>query len=396
MSDSSRSAVHRKPTVKKPKKPYPTFPLFPHATKRWAKKIRQKLHYFGPWGDPNGSLEKYLAVKDRLHAGLPVTDEGESDKPSEDGLTINELCANFLRFKKGRIATGELSERTFSDYRKICKTLEAFFGPERIVETLTPTDFDRLRSSLAAGRGLVALRNHIRYVRILFNYAEDQDLIDKRVKLGKGFTVSKKAIDRAKESNPSRMFESDELRKIIKSAPQSLRTMVLLGINCAYGNTDVAKLTVGRIDFENGWIDYPRPKNGNRRRCKLWQETLHALRKITPETTAKSDLVFVTNHGNPYVRFDSEKGTAFDQVASLFSKLLRKIELNGPGKNFYALRHTFRTIADETHDLPAIRLIMGHSDPSAVEDAYRERIDDSRIEAVVNHVRTWLFGEGGE
>jgi hypothetical protein len=33
---------------------------------------------------------------------------------------------------------------------------------------------------------------------------------------------------------------------------------------------------------------------------------------------------------------------------------------------------------------------MGHEDPSMAE-AYRERIDDHRLEAVVKVVRAWLF-----
>ena len=58
----------------RPSKPYPQFPLTPHPSGRWCKKIRGKLHYFGKIDDPDAALERYLAEKDRLHAGLTTAD----------------------------------------------------------------------------------------------------------------------------------------------------------------------------------------------------------------------------------------------------------------------------------------------------------------------------------
>src|SRR5215471_1985272 len=86
----------------KPAKPYTDFPLFPHAAGVWAKKIRGKLHYFGPCSDPDGALAKYLEQKDALHAG-------RKPRPDPDALTVKDAANAFLNHKKALLETGELS-----------------------------------------------------------------------------------------------------------------------------------------------------------------------------------------------------------------------------------------------------------------------------------------------
>src|SRR5262245_48103236 len=93
----------------KPSKPFPDFPLFPHATRRWAKKIRGKLYYFGPWDDPDGALKKYQSEAADLHAG-------RTPRVAPDALTVYVLCAKFLTQKKQAADAGELSPRSFGEY----------------------------------------------------------------------------------------------------------------------------------------------------------------------------------------------------------------------------------------------------------------------------------------
>src|SRR5438309_6928730 len=86
-------------TPAKPAKPYPDFPLFPHATKRWAKKIRGKMHYFGPWADPDGALKKYLENKDDLHAG-------RKPRPDAGAATVKDVANAFLNAKDALVDAG--------------------------------------------------------------------------------------------------------------------------------------------------------------------------------------------------------------------------------------------------------------------------------------------------
>jgi hypothetical protein len=67
----------------KPAKPYPESPLTAHPAGYWCKKIRGKIHYFGPWADPDGALKKYLDQWDALHAG-------RTPRESTNGLTVKE------------------------------------------------------------------------------------------------------------------------------------------------------------------------------------------------------------------------------------------------------------------------------------------------------------------
>ncbi len=369
----------------KARKPYDGFPLFAHSNGQWAKKIRGRLHYFGPWNDPDGALQRYLAERDDLHAGRTA-------RIQRDGLTVGALCNSFLTSRQRKLDAGELRYRTWSDYYRTCEGLVKTFGRDCLVDDLAAEDFSVLRAKVARRRGAVALGNEVQRVRTIFKYAYDAGLIERPVRFGPDFVKpSRRVIRLAKRSRPVRMFEAAEIRQLLEAAPAKLRAMILLGINCGWGNTDVAELPITALALGKGMADYPRPKTGIPRQSPLWPETIQAIRIVlaerkAPREEADSALLFITLHGNRYVA-----GKATDGIGLEFGKLLRRQGLYRLGRNFYSLRHTFRTIADEVGDRPAIDLIMGHENADDIATGYRHGISDERLRRVTDHVRAWLW-----
>ena len=380
----------RKRAVAKPAKPYPDFPLFPHATRRWAKKIKGKFVYFGPWDDPDGALQRYLDRKDDLYAG-------RTPRVSSDSLTVCELINRFLTEKQQAVDAGELHPRTWKGYHDTCGWVVECFGRSMAVKDLRPEDFSRLRFELAKTMGPETLRTNLTRVRVLFKWGYDSDLLEKPVKCGPGFkSPSKRVMLQNRNANGGRMFSADELRRMIDAADTQLRALILLGLNCGFGNNDCATLKLSTLDAEPGWIDHARPKTGVPRRCPLWPETVQALGQAIatrpkPETPEDAELVFLSSRGRRLMGTTAKRHWR-NAIWPKFNALVTRLGLQKPRRGFYSLRHVFETVAGGSKDQIAVDAIMGHVTPGE-GTTYRESIDDSRLQAVVDYVRRWLFGE---
>lgn len=431
---STRSKARRK--LPKPEKPYEGFPMFAHPSGQWAKKIRKRLVYFGSWRDDRDGT----AALERFNYEWPHLKDGRTPPPVDvsDGCTLRVLCNSFLQSKDAKLKDGDLSPRTFRDYFKTCEGLIDQFGKDRKIDDLRPDDFREFRSKLAKRLSVVSLKNEINRVCIVFNYAHETELIEKPVRYGQNFDrPSAKALRRDRNQAGPKLFEREEILRLLavtegKPDPESeeddsqagkpnpvMRAMILLGINCGYGNTDVANLPQKAVDFDEGWIEFPRPKTEIRRRNPLWPETITALKaaiaiRPKPADATGRGLCFLTRCGRPWVRVKRKAKTGetgqsdgpeisvpIDALSGQFTKLLRNLKINGRrGLGFYTLRHCFETYGGESKDQVAVNALMGHVD-SSMAGNYRHRISDERLRAVVETVHDWLFppipeGQGGE
>lgn len=417
MSDSSRKHRSRKAPADRPQKPYPDFPLRPHALGYWSKKIKGKVHNFGRWARVvdgkltpvpyeagwKEALEVYKAQADDLHAGrAPRSRKGQ--------LTLAGLCNAFLTAKQRKHEAGELSARMYEpgvdadgkpkprgEYPATTDLILAKLGGEvggaRLVEDLRPEDFEALRAHMAGRWGPVRLGTAVTQIKGVFKYGYEAGLIDQPVRFGPSFTKPSAAVMRKHRADVGeKMLEADQLRKLIDAAPTQVRAMLLLGVNCGFGNHDIANLPLKALDLDGGWVNFARPKTGINRRCPLWPETVAALRLVLaerpePRQEEAKGLAFLSSRGRQML----VNGIAHP-VGTAVRAVMKAVGVHQRGFGPYTLRHVFRTVADGARDQVAANAIMGHADGS-MAGAYRERIEDGRLQAVADHVRAWLFPE---
>jgi integrase len=158
-------------------------------------------------------------------------------------MTVKELVNQFLDAKGTLVESGELTNRSWQDYKAGCDLIVSPFGKGGLVADLDPEDFAALRGMMARKRGPVTLGNVIQRLRVVFRFAADNGLIDRPACYGQGFKrPSRKVvrIDRARKG--PKLFTADEMPRLLDAAGVTMKAMILLGINCGFGNADCGHL----------------------------------------------------------------------------------------------------------------------------------------------------------
>ena len=388
----------------KPKKPWPKFPLTPHPGGTWCKKVRGKLHHFGPWSDPQGALERWEAAAPTLRAG-------KLTRSASDAQSLRMLCNRWLTEKLKDAEAGTITWGHYSQCRRAVRLLLKHLGGDTRVGDLGPDDFRDFGRKLEGKYGSRTLRKMVRTLIGLFAYASDEDWIERPVKLGKRFRLLRKKRDDAPPRDKAR--KPADIRKIIDAAERRLVALarqgerslsplrqliagVWLAVNGGYGSSDLAGLPRDVVDLDGAVIDYRRGKTKMERIVPLMPETVAALHRVLAERE-DDELVFRTREGQPWRREVPKRAggqvvstTTMDNFQQLYGKLLKSLEMKRPGCGFYELRHTHAELADAAGDPHAASRIMGHTLPGS-KDPYI-RVTPERLRKVVDHIRLHVTG----
>jgi integrase len=209
----------------------------------------------------------------------------------------------FLNAKKEAVDAGELPLRTWMDDRSVMVKVVDGLGTQRGVTTLEPQDFATLKNKLAKRNGPHRMCTVIQVIRCAFKHAYESGLLDRPLRFGPAFKrTSQKTRRLHKAKQGAKLFTPKEILALLLTAPLQLEAMILLGINCGFGNADCGTLPLSAVDLKRGIIDCPRPKTGIDRRCVLWPETIEALKQVLavrrePNAAADAGLVFITRYG---------------------------------------------------------------------------------------------------
>ena len=360
----------------KPAKPYPDFPSSPTPPACGPRRSGARCTTSARGTTPTAP---WRSTSRRRTTCTPAA----SPAPTPEAMTVKDVVNAFLNAQAG------------ADGRRRAVAAR----PGRSTRPLTDELVARVRQAAAGGRpgprrlrrsagpagkkwGPHRLARLIQHVRSVFKYAFDAGLIDRPVRFGPGFkqAVSKKTMRLHRAKQGPKLFTPEEVRRLLDAAGVQLRAMILLGINCGFGNSRLRQPAAVR----------PRPRRRHDRLPAAEDRHPPPLPSVAgdgrrapggagrprpdPKNAADAGLVFLTRvRATRWARRSTTDGPL--SRGDRASCSAGSASTAGRGSASTRSRHTFRTVADEAKDQPAADFIMGHEVAAHVQRLPR---DDQR------------------
>src|SRR5262249_16067545 len=141
-------------------------------------------------------------------------------------LVVKDIANAFLNAKRQAVEAGELSPRTWADYRSIMDMLVEGLGKHRAVADLDPQDFATLKSKLANRNGPHRMSTVIQVIRSAFKHAYESDTLDRPMRFGPSFKrTNKKTLRLHRARQGAKLFTREEVRRLLDAAGVTMRAM---------------------------------------------------------------------------------------------------------------------------------------------------------------------------
>ncbi len=292
----------------------------------------------------------------------------------ESNVSIEHVVREFLDYK------GCLSRHTVQQYRSILGNFCTFFGGERNLSSLGPTDVEQFLAAHKKARAKPAtLAADLRVLRVLGSWCRKQ-----------GYTLQSMCEGVAPVPVPRkrvRYVPEEKIIPFLDACSPGFRPIATTAILCGLRRKEIVNLKWSDVDLEEKLLSVVSAKTGDVRQIPLHELVSSELSKLEKI----SEYVFpVTQSSGPKAR-PVRRGEKRSELTTFFNRstkaAAKAIDLDPRKIDFHGLRKTFAMLVQtQGRDLWLTGALMGHRPGSggAITDLYlfqnrtreRKAIDD--------------------
>lgn len=315
------------------------------------------------------------------------------------------LSAIVERYKKkidADTATGELSvancNRQKASLRAMLRNMHD--------QPLDGIGYEQLAGVVAAiknravtGYAPDTIQTHVRDIKLFFAWLEDCGHWKATFNLNSVFRIRKHKLMTLDESRKlaqgQDVFTPDELAKLYATASEMQRLYILLGLNLAATQQQIADLQMADLHLEADppYVEFVRSKtrhcgSGTVGHYELWPETAALLGKRLKKTPKTPEgWALLTKDGERMVRWQPN-GSRCDPILMSWKKLLAASGL--PKERRLTFKYLRKTIADLVlrHSDPATQqLMLAHARKSMAARHYAGKTDFTKLSRTLRRIR---------